>query len=255
MSLSRSGSQMLRNQLCNLVREFADHQAESMLCSLENDPQQRVWRCDVLPLREQLEAAYLASFEQTAADLARVERFFYPQLKVIVASLLPDYRGNLLEVPAWPSAFAPSIAPLADKVTMDLGTSWWRQWFAVRRAVEERADYLRYLIEDEFLKIADDLVSEARDQFKQRVDYIMHRVDAISAGLRTGIERRNESLARELVLLNGTSDEETLKRFESEQSRRTQDCALKQGAYAVSLAQLGSVLEALDAVESGIRVQ
>ena len=253
--LIASGSQMLRHQLCNLVREFAEHQAESMLNSLENDPKQKAWRCDVLPLREQLEAAYLASFEQTAADLARVERFLYPQLKVIVSSLLPDYRGNLLEVPAWPSAFTPSIAPLADKVTMDLGTSWWRQWFAVRRAVEERADHLRHLIEDEFLRIADDLVSEAQDQFKQRVDYIMHRVNAISEGLRTGIERRNENLARELALLNGTSDEETLEQFESEQSRRAQDCALKQDAYAASLTQLGSVLEALDAVQSEIRVQ
>ena len=53
-----------------------------------------------------------SSFEQAAADLARVEQFLYPQLKVIVASLLPGYQGSLLEMPAWPPGLTPSIAPL-----------------------------------------------------------------------------------------------------------------------------------------------
>ena len=242
-----SAAQMLRNQLCTQVREFADDQADAMLDALGTDPKQRSWRCDVLPLREQMEASYVAAFEQAAADLTRVEQFLYPQLKVIVASLLPDYRGNLLEVPAWPAGATPSIAPLADKVAVDLGSSWWQQWFAVRRAAEERANHLQRLIEDDFLRIADGLVREAETQLNQRVDYIMQRVNAINMGLRAGIERRSVNLAGEHALLDGTADEQSLTRFESEQRQRAEDCVRKQDAYAAALEELGFVLETLDA--------
>jgi signal recognition particle receptor subunit beta len=242
-----SAAQMLRHQLCTQVRDFADDQAEAMLDALEMDPKQRSWRCDVLPLREQMEASYVAAFEQAASDLTRVEQFLYPQLKVIVASLLPDYRGNLLEVPAWPAGATPSIAPLADKVAVDLGSSWWMQWFAVRRAAEDRANHLQRLIEDDFLRIADGLVREAETQLTQRVDYIMQRVNAINMGLRAGIERRSTNLAGEHALLDGTADEESLTRFESEQRRRAEDCVRKQESYAAALEELGFVLETLDA--------
>ena len=242
-----SAAQMLRNQLCTQVREFADDQAEALLDALEMDPKQRSWRCDVLPLREQMEASYLAAFEQAAADLTRVEQFLYPQLKVIVASLLPGYRGNLLEVPAWPAGATPSIAPLSDKVAVDLGSSWWKQWFAVRRAAEERANHLQRLIEDDFLRIADGLVREAETQLNQRVDYIMQRVNAINMGLRAGIERRSANLAGEHALLDGTVDEQSLTRFETEQRQRAEDCVRKQDAYAAALEELNLVLETLDA--------
>jgi hypothetical protein len=219
------------------------------------DPKLRAWRCEVAPLRERMEAAFLAAFEQASADLARVEQFLYPQLKVIVASLLPGYRGKLLEVPAWPPGLTPSIAPLADKVTMDLGTSWWRQWFATRRAAEERASHLHRLIEDDFLKMADDLVEEADTHLTERVDYIMQRVNAISSGLRTGIERRRANLAREHALLDGTGDEQAIERFEAEQNERAEACVRKQDAYTAALKDLNSVLEGLDGAPSDARMQ
>jgi signal recognition particle receptor subunit beta len=247
--LVSSASQMLRHRLCNLVREYADDQADAMLGALNADRKLKAWRCDVLPLRERLEEAYLDAFKQAAGDLAHVERFLYPQLKVIVSSLLPGYRGNLLEVPAWPPGLTPSIAPLADMVTMDLGTSWWRQWFAVRRAAEERAALLRQLIEEDFFRIADELVGAAERHLKERVDYIMQRVDAIATGLRTGIERRNANLEREQALLDGTGDKQTLERLEGEQRAQAEDCAQKQRAYAAALDELNGVLQALDAAQ------
>ncbi len=57
------------------------------------------WRCDVMPLREEMEEAYLAIVERAAKDLDRVEQFLYPQLRMIVSSLLPAYHGGLLEEP------------------------------------------------------------------------------------------------------------------------------------------------------------
>jgi signal recognition particle receptor subunit beta len=251
--LTRSASQILHYRLCTLVRTFADEQAEVMLQALETDPSQKAWHCDVLPLRERLLAAYVACFEQSAADLARIEEFLYPHLKVIVASLLPTYRGSLLEVPAWPAASAPPVAPLAGKVTMDLGMPWWREWFAAPRSAEERADDLRRLIEADFLRIAEELVREAEQRLAERVDYVMQRVNAISAGLRIGLERRHANLAREHALLDGTGDELSLQRFESEQNRRAEECSLKLEVYAAAQQDLGSVLEILDAAQTRAR--
>lgn len=252
--LIASAGQMLRHELCGQVREFADDQAEAMLDDLELEPKKRTWRCDVQPLREQMEATCIAAFDHAAADLTRIEQFLYPQLKVIVSSLLPDYRGNLLDMPTWPTDFTPSAASLAGKVAVDLGASWWRQWFAARRAAEARADHLRTLIEQDFLKIADDLVAEAEGQLGQRVDYIMQRVNAISMGLRTGIERRSANLEREHALLEGTADEETLKRFESEQNDRAEECVRKQDAYSAALTELTLVLEILDGSPGAVRL-
>ena len=253
--LIASARKTLRQQLAGLVRRFADEQTEALLCALDTKPKLRAWRCDAGPLREQMEAAYLSAVEQAAVDLARVEQFLYPQLKVIVASLLPGYRGSLLEVPAWPAGVLPSVAPLAGKVTLDLGTSWWRQWFATRRAAAERAHHLHRLIEDDFLDIADNLVDELESHLKERVEYIMQRVNAISSGLRTGIDRRSANLAREHALLDGTADEEALERFEMEQNERAEACVRKQDAYTDALRELGSVLESLDGAQGDIRVQ
>jgi signal recognition particle receptor subunit beta len=241
-----SACQTLRNELCTVVREYADEQVDSLLDALEANPRQRTWRADMLPLRDRMETMYVAAFEQAAADLTRVEQFLYPQLKVIVASLLPDYQGNLLEAPAWPAVDTPSLSPLADKVAVELGAPWWRQWFAQRRAAEEQAEHLQRLIESDFLRIAADLAGEAEAQLRQRIDYIMQRVNAISMGLRAGIERRTAHLAREHTLLEGTADEETLRRFEHEQTQRAEECVRKQDAYTAALQQLGTVLDLLD---------
>jgi signal recognition particle receptor subunit beta len=244
--LVSSATQMLRHELGNMVREYADHQADSLLAALDTDRKLKAWRCDVVPLREQLETAYLAAFQQAAAELAHVERFLYPQLKVIVSSLLPGYSGNLLEVPVWPPGLTPSVAPLSDKVAVDLGTSVWQRWFAGRRAAEERAAHLRTMIEDDFFRIADELVSSADAHLRERIDHIMQRVNAIATGLRTGIERRNANLEIEQALLDGTADRQALER---EQRAQAEECARKQRAYAAALEKLNGVLQVLDAAQ------
>jgi hypothetical protein len=251
--LVASAGGALRRELCALVREFADKEEGALLDTLQERPRLGAWRCDALRLRHEMEAAYLAAYEQAASDLDRVEQFLYPQLKLIVSSLLPDYGGNLLEAPAWPQAEAPAVAALGDKVTMDLGISWWRRWFAGRRAAEERVAHLRRLIDEDFLKIADGLVDEAEAHLVERVDYIMCRVNAVGNGLRAGMERRSANLARERLLLDGEGDEPGLERFEREQRERADVCLQRQQAYSAALGELDTVLEALDVAHGEVR--
>jgi hypothetical protein len=133
---------------------------------------------------------------------------------------------------------------------MDLSTSWWSRWFAGRRAAEERARHLRYLIEEDFLKIADELVREAQARMCERVEYVMRRVNAISNGLSGGIERRRASLAKAQLLLDGAGEAHGLEAFEAEQRDRADACVRRQQAYAAALDELGGVLETLDMAQS-----
>jgi signal recognition particle receptor subunit beta len=244
-----TAGRVLRDRLCGLVRDFALREAETLLQALEESPRQWAWHCDVGPLREKLEAAYVDTFEHAADDIDRIEQFLSPQLRLIVSSLLPHYRGELLEVPAWPAGLTPSVASLGDKVTMDLGVSWWGRWFATRRAARERANHLRCLIEEDFLTISDSLADEAETHLRQRINYIMGRVHAIGSGLRAGVQRRAENLARERALLDGATDEDGLERFEAEQRQRADACAGRLDAYAATLGELTEALDRLDSMQ------
>jgi signal recognition particle receptor subunit beta len=247
--------QLLRSHLGTMVREFASKEADFLQQALQEKPRRSTWRCDVMPLREEMEEAYLGIVDRAAKDLDRVEQFLYPQLQMIVSSLLPTYHGGLLEGPAWPEHARPSVAPLGEKVTVDLSVSWWRRWFISRRISKERANHLRYLIEDDFLKIADELVQEAETHLTERVDYIMSRVRAVSSGLQTGVERRTANLARERTLLESTGDADTAQRFQAEQQQRAEACRERQAAYAAVLGKLQSVLKGLDGAQGESRME
>jgi dynamin family protein len=249
-----TASQLLRSQLGTMVREFASREADFLQQALQEKPRRASWRCDAMPLREDMEQAYLGIVDRAAKDLDRIEEFLYPQLRMIVSSLLPAYHGGLLQGPAWPEGASPSVAPLGDKVTVDLAVSWWRRWFASRRISKERANHLRCLIEDDFLRIADELVQEAESHLTERVDYIMGRVRAVSSGLQTGVERRTANLAREKALLEGADDPEAAERFEIEQQQRADACRERQAAYAGVLAELQAVLEGLEGAQGESRM-
>lgn len=253
--LISSASQSLRHQLCNQVRLFADEQAQALIEGLETDPAAKAWNCDVAPLRERLLETYLLSFEQATGDLTRVEQFLYPQLRVIVASLLPGYGGNLLEAPAWPENTAPAVAPLSDRVSMALRVSGWRGWLRARPSIDDRAASLRRIIEEEFFRIADHLVVIAEKGLGERVEHVMQRINAISAGLRIGIERRAANLSKERALLEGIGDAASLQRFEIEQQQGADECMRKQDSYAASLREVTMVIERLDAAQGEAAVQ
>jgi hypothetical protein len=201
-------------------------------------------------LREQVLATYMSAFEQAAADLTRVEEFLYPQLKVIVSSLLPGYGGNLLEVPAWPSHTAPAVGPLSDKVDMVLAAPVLSRWFGARRSNEERADDLRNLIESEFLRVADELIEVTERALGERVAYVMQRINAISTGLNIGIQRRRENLAREQALFDGDGGGTSFAVFEADQKQHLDACEFKRASCEAALGELAAVLQGLDVAEN-----
>jgi hypothetical protein len=69
---------------------------------------------------------------------------------------------------------------------------------------------------------------------------------AIGNGLRAGVERRREALARERTLLDDAGNADDLERFEAEQRQRADACAGRIEAYAAVLRELARALGRLD---------
>jgi hypothetical protein len=244
------GLEFMGSELRQIVRQFADEQAEELLLAAESRTE-KTWVCNVMPLRAQVETAYIASFDRTVADLVRIEEFLYPQLKVIVSRLLPGYSGTVLEAPGAPAQTYPAMSSLSDTLAMDLSMPWWKLWGGTRRTPHERADHLQDLIEDEFLTIVDQLMTEARAQLEQRVAHTMQRANAISGGLLAGIEQRSAHLKAQCQLLEGSGDEESLRQFVVEQEKRASSSIERQTACAVFIEEIEGVVRALDAGKLG----
>jgi len=249
-----AGQNTMRSQLRAIVRDFAQSSADRLAVAIENGVSTKSWRCNVMPLRNDLESAYLAAFEELANDVVRVEQFLYPHLQVIVTNLLPGYRGTVLEAPMAPLAGSLSLAPLSDKVTMDLETHWWTHWIKARRSAEDHGNQLRLLIENDFLPIVDQLVGDAVDCLCERVEYTMQRANAITSGLLSGVEQRRENLAVEAAPLKA-SDAQSAARREHEQVSRIQKCMERQATLIASCEELGDILTGLNGlqVENGRR--
>jgi tRNA U34 5-carboxymethylaminomethyl modifying GTPase MnmE/TrmE len=229
--LIEAGTGALRNDLQRLVQEFSSQQAEVVLLSQGRRNPRRKRGCNVMPLRERLETAYLTSFGQIAGDLARIESFLYPQLRVIVANLVPDHSASFLEQPTGPVQPLP-LAPLAATLPTHLGERWWRLLFAAKATPQQQAEHLRTLIDTEFAAVVEELVRLARIRLAERADYTFQRLKTIADGLVSGIERRKALLATQYRLLNDNDDEQSFQRVDSELSRRLQACAETSAACA-----------------------
>jgi hypothetical protein len=249
-----SGQSIMRSELRAIVRDFAQSSADRLAVAIENGVSTRSWRCNVTPLRSELETAYLSSFEQLANDVVRVEQFLYPHLQVIVSNLLPGYRGTVLEAPEAPLGASLSLSALSDRVTMDLETHWWTHWFRARRSAQEHSTQLRILIENDFLPIVDQLVGDAVDRLRERVGYTMQRANAIASGLLSGVEQRRQNLVLQAAPLKA-GDPQNAGRREGEQTARIQKCVERQAMLIACGDELSAILTGLNTlqVEDGRR--
>jgi hypothetical protein len=245
-----AGQSMMRSELRAIVRDFAQTSADRLAAAIESGVSTKSWRCDVTPLRTELEAAYLTSFEDLANDVVRVEQFIYPHLQVIVSNLLPGYRGTVLDAPEAPVADSLSLAPLSDKVTMDLDTPWWTHWFRSRRSAQEHSNQLRVLIEGDFLPIVEQLVGDAMERLHERVGFTMQRANAIASGLLSGVEQRRENLILQAAPLQGTTDPKAAARREREQTARIQKCVERQAMLIACCEELSTIQTDLNSMQT-----
>ncbi len=248
VDIIRAGTVTLRDDLQHIVRRFSESQAEALTGALAAGARPaRTWICDVMPLRERLEAAYLAAFRRMAGDVTRVEGFLYPQLEVIAAKLLPEGTGTFTAPPVLPLEPIPS-EPLSVKVALDLGQPWWKLFLAARPTPEEKAQHVRQLIKGEFFPVTEALVRLAETRLAERATHIMDRANALTNSMLAGIERRKERLAAQSGLLNGVKDGDTARGFQQEQEQRAQALAETWAACAAFGEDLGRLTRVLEMV-------
>ncbi|HJU30413.1 MAG TPA: hypothetical protein VJ740_03130, partial [Hyphomicrobiaceae bacterium] len=241
--LIASGSETLRRDLQRLVHDFADHQAQTVLAAHATRGARPPRACNVMPLRVRLETAYLQTFGQLAGDLMRIESFLYPQLKAIVANLSSDTPSGYLEPPAEPMQPLPS-APLSVTVALDLGERWWKMWLAGRPTAQEQADHLRRLIDAEFAGIVEELVRLAQMRLTERSEHTLRRLNAVSDGLLSGVEKRRSLLAAEYDRLHKLG-EDTIRQSDGGRAQRT--CAAALSACTAVGEELAGLIAALEA--------
>jgi signal recognition particle receptor subunit beta len=238
-----NGTEALRDELQRLVHEFSDQQAEQVTLSRSTGTAGRPQRCNVVPLRVRLETAYLSGFDKLAADLVRIESFLYPQLKAIVANLVPDISGGYLEPPTEPMQPLPS-APLSTTLSLDLSERWWKHLFATKPTLQEQADHLRQLIDTEFGTIITELARLAQIRLSERIDHTLKRLNAVADGLVAGIDMRKSLLATECDRL-ATLGNERAQRADGELIERKDACTAARTACTMLGEQVTRLMQTL----------
>ena len=243
----------LKEELRGVVTQFSEEEARAMVVALQRRSHGRAWVCDAMPLRHRLEETYVGMFREVHSELMHIERILYPQLRSIIDSLLPGYGHQFIGDTTDHSEPYPSIAPLSDTVVLDLGTSWWRQWFAARPDPIERALDLKRLIRADFFPMVDELVEEAGRQLSQRIGRTLVRASVFGDGLIETIERRRAELAKELDGVFGAgAGASGLEAFEQEQLARAAQCSKRKeicSGFVVELQKLLNVLQPAEAEE------
>jgi hypothetical protein len=240
------GTEALRGQLQRIVHEFSDQQAQQVTLSPTGNPG-KAQRCNVVPLRVRLETAYLSGFDKLAGDLVRIESFLYPQLKAIVANLVPDIPGGYLEPPTEPMQALPS-APLSTTISLDLSERWWKHLFTTKPTQQDQADHLRQLIDTEFGAIISELARLARIRLTERTDHTLKRLNAVASGLVAGIDMRKSLLAAECDRL-ATMGNEQSRQADSELIERKDACSAARRACTLLSEQLAQLMQTLDSSE------
>jgi hypothetical protein len=196
----------LRADLNAIVERFADEECNALAASIRRRDHEGEWRTDLRSLRDDLEVHYVNSYRETEARLIEIERVLYPQLHTIVDAIVPGSGIDVADDYATPSNPYPSLAPLTETATLDLGLPWWRAWLASRPDPKARAASLRKIILDDFIPVAEELSHQAQNQLGARVARTLQQAQVVSAGMLSAIQARKTQVLNDYeVLVNPAS--------------------------------------------------
>jgi signal recognition particle receptor subunit beta len=165
----------------------------------------RSWRCDTGALRRLIETEYLKRLHETEGRIVGPEYSIFQRLRQSVAHALPDAFQDL-ELTLLPPPITPlSLSALGKAVIFDLDHPWWVAWWKGRLSQEDRLKELDRMIKQEFLPVADDLVSAARTRLAQQVAATLESARVICSSVVEALLTQSEWHAarmQELLLTN-----------------------------------------------------
>jgi|GEM_PF-479214 len=135
----------------------------------------RVWRCDTTPLRQALEHQFTTGYDRMRASIMQAQRNLSASLVELVKLLDADGDDERWAQPA-DIDLEPSMASIGVAVTVDLGPVWQR-WWGRNKNLEDKAEQVRAVIEDDFGDVATELMSSAARAVTAAVDKTLMRFE------------------------------------------------------------------------------
>ncbi|MCB1509850.1 MAG: dynamin family protein [Hyphomicrobiaceae bacterium] len=156
------------------IEDFSTIEAYNLREALSHRYHSETWQCDTSPLRSKLQTAAVDCYTYAEQTLRDIEAVMLPKLRQILHGLLP---GNQLPpmLDQGPEGFhVPNLTALAEPVSLDLSTPWWKRWWGAQRSASQRSDELMRIIRDEFSPIAQSLCETIRQHLEERRGVVLH---------------------------------------------------------------------------------
>lgn len=170
MGIVQAETTRLRGRLIAAVDGYSAREAEVLLDTLRQGPGPRRWACDTDRLRRALAQDFVAGYRHTEHRISALHDKVTPQLKQLLALLIPDAREATAPPPVHRATVAaPPMTALGNRVVLDLHLPWWRAWWTARPSPEERGRELVDLVREDFYPLVDDLMASCTGELEARV--------------------------------------------------------------------------------------
>lgn len=236
----------MRQELQAIVHGFARHKADGMEKALRQHAGRDRWVCNVMPLREELEACYLRHCSQLGSELWTIENEIEPVLRQAVELLMPGSGVELDNRPRGITIHRPNAQPLRQTVVLDLSVAWWKVWFAARPDPVDRAAHLRQMIETDFAPITAELVREAESYFGWYIAHTLDKARAVAESMLANVRNRNEQIIAEFEEWQLKGERPGHDDFEARQCRRAVELSGERTRLIADIEELNALLTSLN---------
>jgi hypothetical protein len=158
----------LRETLVHEISDFAKEQAAGLRAALLQGQSARMWRCDVVTLRNRIEEKVLRAFWAAGRRFVEAQRRIGAELRRLLSEAAPDLDIELQPASLLSFNLTPPLVALSRPLTFDLEEKWWQVWWR-RQAAEEKARKIEELIVAEFVPVADELATAAQNELRNYI--------------------------------------------------------------------------------------
>lgn len=219
-----SGLATLRKDLFDLIQSFASSEASIMTGAIQRRSHGSLWDIDLRPLRDAMEGRYYEGYQAIEHQVMDIERILYPQLRNIIATILPEYGISIGEEYAGRPEQVPSIASLNETLVLDLDIPWWKAWFARKPDPRQRAEDLIGIIQEDFHPIAEEMLNAISKQMTARAQRTLQQAEAVSTGMLTTVQERKGRVIAEYESFMGDMQGARFDEFQAEQVQTAERC-------------------------------
>jgi signal recognition particle receptor subunit beta len=187
----------LREMLRREISAFAREQAANLRASLLHGQSGRVWRCDVVTLRNRIEEKVLQAFWAAGRRFVETQRQIGGGLRRLLREAAPDIGIELQPASLLSFNLTPPLTALSRPLTFDLEEKWWQAWWRREAAVDEKARRMEEMILAEFFPVADELAIAAQNELRSHISSALQPFLIRCESVANAIRERQQRLLTE----------------------------------------------------------